>query len=485
MTTANVELEKRNIIESAVHVNIFGMNLNFGKVFYAAKKSYLYAAIFVFCIPTIIISGLIQSPILSAITCLVALALVTIIDLRATLVISQAIFGLAGTLFSLVLIESGGYISEQSRSGYYIGATQTFALYALAFIVISHLSVHALGVRLTTIDIKDVLPRMRLFVIWSVVVISIFYSFAFFSIGIGVVTPLGRFGWASQLDPGLSKVHFFIAIFLLPALFALVGIHFIITRKLNYWYAFLLLPVIALWLTGEKFSGFASALFAALAGAGIGLYISKRHLRFHKKFVLLSILVLSGFLLSVVVGYLMQNSNNAFLSIFERVTLQGHVWFGIFDRFQGEAAVSFFDLVKPNSLISPSGLDLLSYIVSDDVFVRERIKLGVSFTMGGPPSALAAFGLFPGLYIYGMLGLCYAGVMLLIHSSLKRKAVLRALSSLFLFSIIAQTVLMGRWSVSYGTVAMVAYISALTLLIPRGALSARQFRDFVTSNREK
>ena len=61
--------------------------------------------------------------------------------------------------------------------------------------------------------------------------------------------------------------------------------------------------------------------------------------------------------------------------------------------------MSVVDLVRESTLSDPAGLDLLSYLISDPLFVYQRIASGVTFTMGGPPSVLAAFGMLPGMIV--------------------------------------------------------------------------------------
>lgn len=415
-----------------------------------------YAVVLVCFIGTLVSIPL-QAAVFSMLLAVVGIAALAVADLRALLILSFPTYALIGALASVVLIERGAYISEQSRYGFSVGASPALAAYTLAFLGLAHFTVVALMRSLGSAKNIDPTPFRNVLIAGSLVV-ALFYAITFFLYGTGLGFSDLRFGWARTLSPVFNKIHGLLGMFALPAIFGLAGFYWAYFQKRELWFLFLALPPAALVLTGEKFSGFLSAIAVGLAGAGIAGYVARRRFGVQPSRLIVAFGIGVVLLVSVALGYQRAGSGNILEAISTRIVLQGHVWFGIFELFRGAPGVSATDLIRGSTLANPAGLDLLSYLIADPLFVYQRIAAGVTFTMGGPPSSLAAFGLMPGLMVYALGGLAYAMVARLAASCFSKGRVIVGTVALAYFVILGLTTQMGRWDVAFGTVASACYL---------------------------
>ena len=375
-------------------------------------------------------------------------------DLRALLVLAFPLYGLGGALASVVLIEGGAYISEQFRFGFNIGASGGLAAYSLAFIGLAHFGVTAAlrSVRAAQLDITG----LKFVIVTGCLGMAAFFAVVFARYGTAFGYTDLRFGWGRSLPPLVEDLYLS-TVFLIPTVFGLAGFVWAYTRRLHGWFVVLALPVVAQVLTGEKFSGFASSLTMGLTGAGVAWYLRGHRISVRPAALVWAGGVAAALLASVLVGYRNLRSGDLLASLSNRIVLQGHVWFGIFDQFAGRPSVGVGELVRETTLDRPGGLDYLSLLISNPSYVQERLARGVTFTMGGPPSALAAFGLAGGLVIYGALGLGFVLIARLLATSLGHGRVVAAGAAMLYFMVLVQMTQMGRWDVFYGPAAIACY----------------------------
>jgi hypothetical protein len=175
---------------------------------------------------------------------------------------------------------------------------------------------------------------------------------------------------------------------------------------------------------------------------------------------------------SIQLGYERALSDSVRASIIERIVLQGHVWYGIFDVSRGDAIVSLPDLFGPNSLDAPKGLDLLSYLISDPAFVYRRLSRGISFTMGGAPGISAAFGLTLGACIFWVFGALNAYLAVRFSKILEPQPLV-FLAAAGAFIVVTTSIQMGRWDSIYSSASLLLYlVIVLGFLYKRGCPSS-------------
>lgn len=382
-----------------------------------------------------------------------------IADLFGLMSLAFPAFSLFAMGLSLGVVEAGAYISEQERYGFNIGATAPFCLYAMGFLAVAHGTLFTFA--------RRVAPRghvpSRVTLLGTISLISVVAGLAYAVIFLTSGTALtfaSRFAWVASLPPASAKVSSLMLTFAFPAVSAFAGIYLGVFGW-SHRLLVLIVPAACLFITGDKFTGFLSAFLYLLLGIGLGGYISGRRVRISPRGAVA--LLFAALLLAAVFvwGYIRLGADNILEAITTRIALQGHVWFGIFDRFHGAPSIPVAALVHENTKIDPSGLDLLSYYVADPIFVYKRLGQGVTFSMGGPPSALAAFGTWPGLLIYASLGILYSGAVLSALFFLPRRLEVFCLASVALYQSVNLATMMGRWDSLAGPVALSTYVVIL------------------------
>ena len=396
-----------------------------------------------------------------------------IADLRSLLILSFPIYGLLGSLFSVALIENGAYVTEQFRYGTNLGATSWLGMYTLAFLTVAHVATTRLLTRRAAAGAAATAPpAFRKAVVAIAVAVGLFYALAFAKYGTGLSYADLRFGWNRALSPAFQKGHSISATYLIPASFGMTAYYATQARRLEAWYGVLVVPVVCVFLTGEKFGGFVLSATVAAAGVGIAAFARRERINANPRVVVLAGVAVALLAASLVRGFQRMGFTDVWTAVERRMVLQGHVWFGIYDRFGGSPGVSLSDLVRPNSLDQPAGLDRLSYLVSDPSFVHDRIEHGVTFTMGGPPSLLAAFGDLGGLVGYGLLGLALAWAASMALRYLRRGRPLSAIAGLGFFVVVGTATQMGRWDSVYGQ----AGLACLALFLCDGVVRSSRPR---------
>lgn len=387
------------------------------------------------------------------------------------------IWSLLGALLSNRLIEEGSYITEQFRSGFSNGATNLIALYSLAMLIAAHALI-ARGMRSwVPLDRERSAYRIdKVATLLCFVLLGILVFYVAILMMYGVASGSDRFSYWNSMQPqvraavqGVRSLGTPITAF--TVLFAVITT----SRSLRrYLLVLLVMLQIPLWLMGDKFSPFIGSLMAALSGLGLAYLFLGKSFRVRASYALWASLAVAATLTALVQGFTQMagsrgESDGAADAILGRTVLQGHVWFGIFDRSQSMsgALASMSDLLAQNSLENPTGLNYLSYLVSRPEYVNARLERGVTFTMGGPASPLAFAGPMLGLLLYVAIGCLYALQFTMIVAALKQGRYvfcgLGLLASVPLHSV----VLMGNWYSIYNEVGIVVIAAAVILMISR------------------
>lgn len=425
----------------------------------------------------LVLSSVYAAPVASVILFAVGLVALALIDLRAFLVLTFPVYGLAGAVVSLLVIENGSYITEQYRFGFNVGATGVLSLYGLAFLTLAHwiivwrcggsaaranqtkMSGRLLGRLVLLIGVGSGAAYGVVFLVWG-----------------SALSFTTRFEWAAQLPSIVGALHTMLRSYLIPVGFALAGMLLVVHGLRRSWPTLtLIFPMVALIGAGDKFSGFLLQCTMFLLGIGVAALIEGRSIRVRPLHLVIASVVILLLVSALVIGYLRTGADSAIQAINERIALQGHVWFGIFERFQGQpGATDLWTMVKNNTHDSPSGLDALSYLVSRPEFVYERIGRGVSFTMGGPATALSVFGTFGGFLVYALTGGLYAVVVVAMIRMRDSLAGFPTMILLILYIIVGYGTLMGYWDAFYGPVALACYVSLVVLYGVSLAIKARR-----------
>jgi len=400
-----------------------------------------------------------------------------LVDLRALMVLAFPGYALLGALYSVVLIERGAYVSEQFRYGFNIGAAPALGAYALGFLLAAHVGVSAVLSRMRMGDRPVSAKRFKAVIVFSAVAVTFFYAATFVLVGTGLQYA-SRFGWVQELPVGLARLHGVSRSFLIPATAALWGFYLGYFRRIESWQVVLIGPVACIALTGEKLSAFLAIGSFVLLGIALASYLAGRQVAARPRAVLGVLLAACLMAVSLIQGFRRMGAVDLATAVENRVVLQGHVWFGIADRFEGHAGVPWTVLVRRNSAERPAGLDHLSYLVSDSQFVHSRIVNGITFTMGGPPGVLAGAGFLVGFIVFSLLGLLYALAAWSALRALRDDAPLWAAATLSFFSILSATLLMGQWDAIYGPVGLACLLAVVArwLVPPRSGGSVRSTR---------
>ncbi|GAB3630714.1 hypothetical protein GCM10027421_00670 [Microbacterium shaanxiense] len=405
---------------------------------------------------------------------LVGIASLAAIDVRGLLLLAFPVYALLGALWSVALIEDGMYVTEQFRYGVNIGSTPVLAAYTLCFLAVAHAGiVRWLGRRKIVVEPNDLRKLKSLVVVGSLGVGAI-YAFIFSTNGLGT-SFRSRFEWIQSLTPLAGQLHGVASAYIVPVLFLLAGVFWVVKGRRDITYLLMLVPVVAILATGEKFSGMILSLSLLLTGIGLGLYLRGRRLRFRFTYLLGAMALASVLVYVLAEGYRRLGDTDIVAAINNRIVLQGHVWYGIYERFRGAPGAPATEVFGTNSLEDPAGLDYLSYLVSSADFVHRRIAAGVTFTMGGPPSILAVFGAVGGFFIFALLSLAYTLTVLGVFNALLRQAFVQAACFGALYIGVGLAVMMGRWDVVTNTVilASAGYLAVCWLLRRVAKVQAR------------
>lgn len=414
----------------------------------------------------LIVGATYQLAFFSALAFLCGVVALVCIDLRAVLTLTFPIYALTGAVASVAFIESGTYITEQYRFGFNIGATGALGLFSLGFLGVAHVAILWAGTR-TVQKFPASSGRTISIIVFTIGVGSaVAYGLIFLIWGTALAFNT-RFEWSSQLPSVVATAHTMLRSYLIPVGFCLAGFLLPMRGLKGSWSTLTLaLPMVALIGAGDKFSGFLLQFTMYLLGLGVSALMTGQRLRVRPVHLLIAASVVGLLTLALAVGYTRSGSASAVEAITQRFALQGHVWFGIFDRFEGKpGGVGLMEMVKNNSHDSPSGLDALSYLVSRHDFVYERIGRGVSFTMGGPVTVLAVFGAIGGLGIYSVMGLLYVFVVVGIIRLRGRHWYLTTMVLMALYIIVGYGTLMGYWDALYGPVALACYAVLAVFLL--------------------
>lgn len=377
-------------------------------------------------------------------------------DFRLFLMLAFPVYALGGSLLSVILIENGMYVTEQFRYGSQVGASSSLAAYAFGFLLVAHVGLYfVLGGKRKVVNPGNPNVYRRLIYLLNLS-IAFFYFFVFANYGFGT-DERTRFDWLASLPTVVEKLSSFFMAYVVPVSFAVTGFYLRFFGKSKSVLLFLLVPLAATAGTGEKFSAFAGSFLMLLMGLGLAAYLKKERLIFNWRASLISLLAGFWIVMALVSGFRRLGANNFLDAAIERVVLQGHVWFGIFDHYQGAPTLTALNIFGINTLEQPAGLDYLSYLVSEESFVFARISRGISFTMGGPAGVLGVFGFFFGFVVFTLMGMLYVAAISSIVWALNKKSAILTSAAICLYIIVGKATQMGRWDDSYSVFPLLLY----------------------------
>lgn len=415
-----------------------------------ASRRFLAYSVVVLCLPLLVLCSVLQLNVLSVALAVVGVLALAIADFRALLTLTYPIVSLLGAVLSVGVIEGGAYVGEQRRYGFNIGAAGWLSAYALGFIALAHIAI-LWGSRFVRRSASIPLRNLRIFLIVFAGLIAVFYTTVFMSFGMGLTHPT-RFEWFESLPEMVRQLNNVFRSFLLPAFFGVAGFIFWCAKRPHWWMLAMLVPIAAMGLMGEKFSSFVYAISMFLTGIGIAALVRGDRLRLRVLHVAIGAGVAALLLVLILEGYRRTGSANVLNDLSYRIALQGHVWFGIADRFGGMPGVALSDAFGETTLQNPAGLDFLSYLVATKEFVEPRLAAGIPFTMGGPATILGAFGVWAGFAIYSLAGLTYALVVLAAAYFLIRGEPFGATAAFVAYVAVGLGTQMGYWDAFYGTI---------------------------------
>lgn len=427
---------------------------------------------------------LVWLPPLLLIGCTIGLA---IAFLPAVLVLAMPVYALGGMVFSNTLIESGSYITEQFRYGHQVGATSMLACWSIAFLVLSHYSIVRVARPFWGCATASWIqrPTIRRLIIAALLVIAC--ALAAIVILYGGASAVGgdRFNYWRTLPPELNLTIVALRTYLLPAAAALAGFYLANTRSRDFRLILALIsPYVALFFMGERTSAFIAGAASVLFGLGLGIISSGRGIQFSVRGLVYTLVLLLAIFATTFIGFDRTSDLAPLEAISQRLVLQGHVWYGIYESDALIGSVSFWDLASPNSMDSPSGLNLLSYLVTSPEYVHTRLTYGLTFTMGGPPAHLAAFGVGIGAVTFIASGLLYALITKLFLMFVQAEMLVSSGIALLSIPIVTNIVLMGFWDDAYSivTIAILCWVlGAILTLIARSAGTSRRTTKLLRS----
>lgn len=402
--------------------------------------------------------------VLPAIGCAIAILGLLRAQWQALLVLSYPIIGLGGAMISNIFIEQGAYITEQFRSGSYIGSTGALALFYIGFLTVAHFTIvivtRRFFGRLTLDDVT--LARLRMILIIGLAAALLGYA-AIITIYDSAWTFSGaRFEFWRVMPPIIANPMKLIHYYALPAAVALAGFFFVVNQKRRGNKLLIMLLVLvapALFATGEKMSAFMLMATYLATGIGIGGIGRGIHKAVTGWIILAAALTVAALLWSTSLGYEALGVNDTAEAILGRSVLQGHVWWGIYGLAEpDQGIVPIGELIRPDVYGAPGGLNRLAYLISPTDFLRPRILQGIGFTMGGSATAIAAFGILPGFFVYMFAGTLYGLAAWVVAVMLHRGLIVFAGVALAFVFIVHQVTQMGNWDFLYHPISLAFYI---------------------------
>lgn len=384
-------------------------------------------------------------------------------------------WSLLGAIISNRLIEGGEYIGEQFRTGFANGATAMLALYALGILLVAH-SLIALAIgHWHVLDRNRSAWRIDRFahlMAFALCIVLIFYAV---TLGMyGIANDGDRFAYWNRMDPIMRAAVLAIRSLTAPIVSGVVLFAILTQRRSTRatLYVLVVLIHVPLSLMGDKFSPFVGSLLAALAGMAVAFLYMGKTFRLRASYMFWGGIAVAAIITALVQGTASMSEStggdgDTSDAIFGRTVLQGHVWFGVLDRWntEGGPLVGVDALLGLNSLENPTGLDRLSLIVSRPEYVLGRLARGVTFTMGGPAAPLALAGPFGGLIIFTLLGVLYSLQFAMILKALANGRHSFAMIGWFASVSINSVVLMGNWYSAYNSVGLLVLAASVVLAV--------------------
>jgi len=434
----------------------------------SSLNSYIPILILITLLP---ITALFDQPTIGLIIHGAAIYLLSRKSLRLTLCIAFPIYSLWFASLSNLMIEKGGYILEQFRYGELNGATSFISFYSLIFITTAHLilstTLKSRGHSET--NIKSSYGTLKITILCLITV----YILIMLTYGTALSNGQDRFSYWSKLPDTLAQIVKNMRALHGP-LTGIAGYIFTyLSRKEKKHLSILLILLHSiLFLLGDKLTPFFNASFFFITGYAIAAIHNKENIKINISLILKIIFASLSLIGILAAGFILQQNirPSILLIAFEqRMILQGHVWYGIFDIVREKGSIlATSKLLNPNSLDNPSGLDALSYMVSEENFVYDRIKRGITFTMGGPAAALAIGGVYVGSTIYAILAIPYALAIYYTSLKLKNGQFFRSLTALTFLISLNSIVLMGNWYSIYNSASLIFFAILLADMLIKG-----------------
>lgn len=328
---------------------------------------------------------------------------------------------------SLIYIENAGYISEQDRTGLFIGSVPLFCIFSFLTLIIIQQGVKLLIPYFRNTPVFTFKEKNIEHKILSVI---IYLSLGLLFTNL-ILSPIPLFDetvdrfdfWESSYFPFLNKIFGSNSSFLAFGL----GLYYLKGTKLKS-ITLIVLYLLYLILIGNKFSSLVISFFLIF----LPIFICEKNFKIRASKLFNLKFIFAGLLLFGIVyyNYSIKNSyqhivDNPFDAIVYRfLGLQGHVWWG--------ASYNYVYLDKENTWAISEllyGMHHLMRELSPSEFVELSIERGVSFTNGYPSILLRIFPipLALGAHILLVTLFCVPVTAIFI-SSLKNKS--------FLFSIV-------------------------------------------------
>lgn len=431
-----------------------------------------------------LVGAVVTLPLQSSIAGLMFAALAAVGLLRANwqalCILIFPVYGFAGALVSNMFIENGAYISEQGRAGQSNGATAVLAVYVIVFLLCAHAAivvatrryVGKLGLG------SGAAPRMRRLLMLGILGTAAVEFTVVAIYGTAIDAGVERFEyWASMPDALAAAITNLRA--LNSPLAAGMGFYIVyFARRDSLLLASFGCAQVPLYLMGDKLSPFLGAGLYFVLGAALASLARGSSLRVSWRAVVGTLLACLALVLALAGGYRNAGSSDIERSIESRMVLQGHVWYGSHVAVRGGLdPIPAGEMVRPNSLGKPSGLDRLSYLVSSPGFVHDRIRRGVTFTLGGPASPYVVAGPVFGAALYGLLGLIYGVAAGAVLRMLEYRRFVAAFVALTFFLAAASVTVMGNWYSIYNSASLVFYATMVAVLVARSAVSRNPLRS--------